>query len=123
MLQPSRPRPRPVVSAIRGFAKELAQRRDWDQFLKRAALLHADIAMLVPLERSSVQTPSPQADPPSPQADPLRRRRASSSGRIIVETEDGVALDIEYGTLHWDIGRTTLESAARDPARDETVQA
>jgi tetratricopeptide (TPR) repeat protein len=123
MLQPSRPRPRPVVSAIRGFARELAQRRDWDLFLKRAALLHADIAMLVPLERSSVQTPSPQADPPSPQADPLRRRRASSSGRIIVETEDGVALDLEYGTLHWDIARTTLESAARDPARDETVQA
>lgn len=123
VLQPSRPRPRPVVSAIRGFAKRIAQRPDWDQFLKRAALLHADIAMLVPLERSSVQTPSPQADPPPPQADPLRRRRAPSSGRIIVETEDGVALDIEYATLHWDIGRTTLESAARDPARDETVQA
>jgi tetratricopeptide (TPR) repeat protein len=116
MLRPSRPRPRPVVSAIRGFARETAKRPDWDQFLKRAALLHADIAMLVPLERSSVPTPIPGPDP-------LRRSRAASSGRIIVETEDGVALDIEYGTLHWDIGRTTLESAARDPARDETVQA
>ena len=123
ILRPSRLRPRPVVNAMRGLAKEIAQRPDWDRFLKRAALLHADIAMLVPLERSAVQTPSPQADPPSPQADPLRRRRASSSGRIIVETEDGVALDIEYGTLHWDIGRTTVESAAPDPARDETVRA
>jgi tetratricopeptide (TPR) repeat protein len=123
ILRPSRPRPRAVLNAIRGLAKEMAQRPDWDQFLKRAALLHADIAMLVPLERSSVQTPSPQADRPSPEADPLRRRRASSSGRIIVETEDGLALDLEYGTLHWDIGRTTVESAARDPARDETVQA
>ncbi len=123
MVQPSRPRPRAVISAIRGFARETAKRPDWDQFLKRAALLHADIAMLVPLERTSVQTPSPPADPPWPQADPLRRRRAPSSGRIIVETEDGVPLDLEYGTLHWDIGRTTLESAARDPARDETVQA
>jgi tetratricopeptide (TPR) repeat protein len=123
MLQPSRLRPRPVVNAMRGLAKEIAQRPDWDQFLKRAALLHADIAMLVPLERSAVQTPSPQADPPSPQADPLRRRRDSSSGRIIVETEDGLALDLEHGTLHWDIGRTTVESAAPDPARDETVRA
>jgi tetratricopeptide (TPR) repeat protein len=123
ILRPSRPRPRAVLNAIRGLAKEMAQRRDWDQFLKRAALLHADIAMLVPLERSSVQTPSPQADRPSPEADPLRRRRASSSGRIIVETEDGVALDIEYATFHWDIGRTTLDSAAPDPARDETVRA
>jgi tetratricopeptide (TPR) repeat protein len=116
MLRPSRPRPRAVVSAIRGLAREIAQRRDWDQFLKRAALLHADIAMLVPLERSAVPTPIPEPDP-------LRRSRASSSGRIIVETEDGLALDIEYGTLHWDIGRTTVESAAPDPARDETVRA
>jgi tetratricopeptide (TPR) repeat protein len=107
MPRPSRRRPPPVINAIRGLAREMAQRRDWDQFLKRAALLHADIAMLVPLERTLVQTPSPR----------------SGSGRIIVETEDGVALDIEYGTLHWDIGRTTLDSAAPDPTRDESTTA
>jgi tetratricopeptide (TPR) repeat protein len=118
MPRPARPRPRPVITAIRGLAMNVAQRRDWSEFLTRAALLHADIAMLVPLERSVV------VQPPSPvQADPRKRSRAPSSGRIVVQTEDGVALDIEHGTLHWDIGRTVLDSASSDPARDESVRA
>jgi Flp pilus assembly protein TadD len=114
--RPSRPRPRSVINAIRGLASDKAKRYDWTQLLKGAALLHADIAMLVPLERTPVQ-------PSAVQADPLQRRRASSGGTVVVHSEDGVALDVEHGTLHWDVGRTVLYSTSSDPARDEWVRA
>jgi hypothetical protein len=114
--RPSRPRPRAVINAIRGLASDAAKRYDWTQLLKGAALLHADIAMLVPLERNPVQ-------PSAIQADPLRRRRASSGGTVVVHSDDGVALDVEHGTLHWDVGRTVLDSTSSDPARDEWVRA
>jgi tetratricopeptide (TPR) repeat protein len=107
----SRPRPRPVVEAIRALAGELLRGtgpEDSNEFLKRAALLHADVAMLLPrVER-----------PATPQSPSSRR----SSEAIVVDTDDGVALDLERPTLHWQLGRTVLSAVAPDPAEDEIVR-
>jgi tetratricopeptide (TPR) repeat protein len=110
----SRPRPRGVVTAIRAMAQNFAKRNDWARLLKRGALLHADIALLVPLQQPTVSPSAVQADP---------RGRRGSSGRMVIQTEDGVALYFEHGTLHWDIGRMLLDSTSADPARDGMVRA
>ena len=114
----SRPRPRPVVEAIRALAGELLRGTGPEasnQFLKRAALLHADVAMLVPRTRG-------QAPQPEQSAEPQVASSQRSSDPIVVDTEDGVALDLEVPTLHWQLGRTVLSAVAPDPARDETVR-
>jgi tetratricopeptide (TPR) repeat protein len=123
--RPSSPRPRPVVYAIRALAEELVhgtagQVRGTgpevsNEFLKRAALLHADVAMLVPRVDSQASQAGPSADP---QPDPGRK----SSDPIVVDTDDGVALDLQRPTLHWQLGRTVLSAVAPDPAQDETVR-
>jgi tetratricopeptide (TPR) repeat protein len=132
--RPSRRRPRHVTAAIRALAGDVlgqdhigpfdpfgrgrpdsAALERANQFLMRAALLHADIAMLGPA------TPDVVAAPPPVSADPLRRRQKSSPGPIVVQTEDGLALDFELATAHWGLGRTLLSAVAPDPARDETV--
>ena len=62
----SRPRPRPVVEAIRALAGELLRGTGPEasnQFLKRAALLHADVAMLVPRTRGQAPEPEQSAEP------------------------------------------------------------
>jgi tetratricopeptide (TPR) repeat protein len=114
----SRPRPRPVVEAIRALAAELLRGTGPEvsnQFLKRAALLHADVAMLRP--RMDTQTSLPEQPDDSR---PVRSR--PSSGPIVVNTDDGLAGDLERPTLHWQLGRTVLSAVAPEPAQDETVR-
>jgi tetratricopeptide (TPR) repeat protein len=114
----SRPRPRPVVQAIRAMAEELLRETGpaaSNEFLKRAALLHADVAMLVPRVDSQASQAGPSGDP---QPDPGRK----SSDPIVVDTDDGVALDLERPTHHWQLGRTVLSAVAPEPAHDETVR-
>jgi tetratricopeptide (TPR) repeat protein len=116
--RPSSPRPRPVVYAIRAMAEELLHGTGPEvsnQFLKRAALLHADVAMLTP--RMEIQAPLPE-QPYYPKSTPNR----ASSDPIVVDTDDGVAGDLERPTLHWQLGRTVLSAVAPEPARDETVR-
>jgi tetratricopeptide (TPR) repeat protein len=115
MPVPGRRFPQAVMNRIRGLAQNVAKRDNWDQLLKRAALLHADIAMLVPLERTPVSPSSLQPDP--------RRRRRGPAAHILVQTDDGLAVGLEHGTLHWDIGRAVLDSTSAAPARDEMVRA
>jgi hypothetical protein len=116
---PETPRRRPsnVVNAIRAVAADALNTGDADTFLKRGALLHADVAMLLPLA-----SPVSAAPPPPLSPDPLQRRKTSSPGRIIVQTEDGVALSMELGSLHWDIGRLLIGSVSPDPSRDDTAR-
>jgi hypothetical protein len=116
--RPSRPRPRNVVNAIRALAGELVRRGDVstsNEFLKRAALLHADIAMLVPFEPGVLA-------PPARSANPRSARAPRSSERLVVQTEDGLLLGVEYATRHWQIGRTVIEAVAPDAARDDTAR-
>jgi hypothetical protein len=105
-----------VVNAVRAVAAEALKKGDPDTLLKRGALLHADIAMLLPLATPIDPTPQPLSP------DPLRRRQAPAPARVIVQTEDGVALSMELGSLHWDIGRLLIGSVWPDPSRDDTAR-
>ena len=77
--RPSSPRPRPVVYAIRALAEELLPGTGPEvsnQFLKRAALLHADVAMLTP--RMEIPAPLPE-QPYYPKSTPTERRTGPRS--------------------------------------------
>jgi tetratricopeptide (TPR) repeat protein len=114
----SRPRPSNVVAAIRARAAELA--RDGrspavaNEFLKRAALLHADIAMLLPAPPSGLPPPVWSAVP--------RSARSPKNEGIVVETQDGVVLDLQHATRHWQIGRLVLDAVVPEPEKDDTVR-
>ena len=71
----------------------------------RGALLHADIAMLA--------TPSGDTVSDGPQA----------NGRgISVVLADGRQQGMRYAGLHWNFGRTLLDTVAPNPSRDELVR-
>jgi thioredoxin-like negative regulator of GroEL len=115
--QTPRRRSSDTVNAIRAVAADALKNGVADALLKRGALLHADVAMLVPAAPAPVTAPQPLS------ADPRQRRHQTSPpGRVIVQTEDGVALDLELNSLHWDIGRMVIDSVSPDPSRDETAR-
>jgi hypothetical protein len=85
-------------------------RRAVNRLLKRATLLHTDIALLVPTA----------ADRPAellvPVPRPLLVPRAS------VQIEDGRQVGVTYYGAHWDFARLLLDEVAPDPAGDVTVR-
>ena len=72
-----------------------------NDFLRRAALLHADVAMLAP---------SAAAEPASAPA--AVQTIAPQSARVT--TSDGINRDVQLVGVHWDIGRKLLD-AVRTP--------
>lgn len=76
-----------------------------NHLLKRGALLHSDVAMLVPERARQFQgLPSWPAE-------------------SAVIARDGQSLGSQAPTGHWRLARTLLDRVAPNPARDETVRA
>lgn len=78
---------------------------DADNFiLRRGALLHADIAMLLP---SAVE--------------PIRSFSPLGPQRVRLQTTDGVEVDLSQVATHWEIARMLLD-AVRSSGRDDMVR-
>ena len=79
---------------------------------RRGALLHADIAMLVP----------PGADTGVDEPRVNGRGSSNAPQRSSVVVADGRERGIRSAGLHWDFGRTLLDSVTPDPSRDEMAR-
>jgi tetratricopeptide (TPR) repeat protein len=79
---------------------------------KRGAMLHADIASLVP----PVIEPIAEAPPPN------ARGRSTGPRRSSILSADGRFQSMRYPGVHWDFARTLLDGVTPDPSHDETVQ-
>lgn len=76
------------------------------RFMKRAALLHTDVAMLAP---ASLGAPAP----------PTRADMASPTRRVV----DGEDAGWDARPIHWEISRTALEAVRPSPTGDATAAA
>jgi tetratricopeptide (TPR) repeat protein len=96
---------------LRGLAKQVEVRPgSANDLLKRAAILHADIAMGL-----------------APEAVPITRGSSESSDRIVLRGMDGRTERIIDRSLHWEMGRGTLDfvgtpKATPAPKDDATVK-
>lgn len=115
ILEPASERPQEVVNDIRAIADQVLHRGQPNQFLRRAALLHAEIALRRQAERNALPRPVASVEPQPPNQD-------ERNGKIVIRAKDGVVLDIEGATRHWQIGRMVLESVSPDPVRDGIVR-
>ena len=78
---------------------------------QRGAMLHADIASLIPpvIEPFAAGQPSNAGG------------RSTGPRRSSIESSDGRFQGIRYTGVHWEFGRTLLDGVTPDPSRDETV--
>ncbi len=81
---------------------QLARLFDGNQTLKRAAVLHADIATFVADNRTQ------------------HGGALDGSGQVVVE--DGRPRGVRYGTMHWEIGRRLLDDLAPAPGADSDAR-
>jgi predicted Zn-dependent protease len=86
-------------------ARELQQRPGRNHFLKRAAVLHADAALLA------------RSDRPRPPFD----SSFLLPGRVFVQTGDGTQGGLYGGDVHWEFGRILLDGVT-DAGQDQDVQ-
>jgi hypothetical protein len=92
---------RAEIARLGELARDLrdpARHPDRNDLVKRGALLHADIAMLMPHKGE----PPDNRPPPGPR-------------QLVLNTADGRQLNIEEAAVHWELGRTLLDMVA--PAR------
>ncbi len=82
-----------------GIRDDEAWRGDVNRLLKRGALLHTDIGLLLPTDVLS-----------------------SFSQGVVVRGVDGRIQGFEDSALPWDISRRLLDAVTPDPSRDETVR-
>jgi tetratricopeptide (TPR) repeat protein len=83
----------------------LANRATALHAIRRGALLHADVAMLVPAERGRVEGPIP-----------------ADTSRVLFWVSDGRNDGFEPSPLHWDLARTLLDQVTAAPSSDEMVR-
>ena len=83
-------------------------RRAVNRLVKRATLLHTDIALLLPTA----------ADRPA-ESVPVPRPRLPT--RSSVQVEDGRQVGVSYYGAHWDLARLLLNEVTPDPGADDTV--
>jgi tetratricopeptide (TPR) repeat protein len=98
---------------IRQRTMDLQGRGDFNLFLKRAAILHTDLALLtfVPMV----------VDPPTAARRPPRQGRSISSPVVDVRSADGRAEDFQRANPHWDFSMDMLEALPSKPQRDPFV--
>jgi tetratricopeptide (TPR) repeat protein len=96
---------RTELERLRGLARAAARHDDENFVMKRGALLHADIAMLVPGK-----------------SEPLDNRPPSGSQRFMMLSTDGRQLSVEHTAVHWELARTLLDNVMPDPSRDAMVR-
>jgi hypothetical protein len=97
------------LAVIRARTKDLQLRGDFDQFRKRAAMLHTDAALLM-------SSPVVVA-PPAPRA----RRRGEPAPAVDVKSFDGRVENFEVANPHWQYAMDLLESLPAKPQRDPVV--
>jgi len=78
---------------------------DENDVMKRGALLHADIAMLVPRK-----------------SEPLATRPPPGPRQFVMNTADGRQLNLEDAAEHWEIGRALLDKVTPNPSQDGMVR-
>lgn len=79
-----------------------------NRLLRRAAMLHADVAVVAP------QVAEPDARGPGP--------RGSIAQRIVTDMDDGEHQGRRQMAPHWELARTLLDNVLPDPAGDEIVR-
>jgi hypothetical protein len=84
-------------------------RRAVNRLVKRAALLHTDIALLLPAaaDRAAELVPVPRPRLPT---------------RSSVQIEDGRQVGVSYYGAHWDVARLLLDEVTPGPGADDTVR-
>ena len=94
------------------MSKNLRLRGDFEEFKKRAAILHTDAALLgsMPLV----------VEPPMAQLPP-QWARAGNQRAVIVKSFDGRVESFELRNLHWDFAMDVLDALPAAPRRDPIV--
>jgi tetratricopeptide (TPR) repeat protein len=101
------------MAAIRMRTKELQARGDFNAFLKRAAILHTDAALLDPF--ILLATPPPAKNPRS------ARQRDEPERIVDVISADGRVESYKIASPNWQIAMDLLEALPAKPARDPIV--
>lgn len=96
-----------LVKVAAHAAAERARSGDDNYVMHRAALLHADVAMLQPQGRVEPFSTTPTIGP--------------QTWRI--ELSDGRSVDLGLSAVHWDIGRLAVDQLVPAPARDAMARA
>lgn len=99
------------IKRLKELALQARGDSDGNDFVKRAALLHSDIAMAGRADHIPVAAPAPRS--PS--------RPTAPGGRVLVRGPDGLFDGFELGSLHWDYARDLLDAVGPSPSTDETV--
>ena len=99
--------------AVTARGRELQTRGDFDQFLKRAALLHTDAALLDPFIFLTAP-PVPRARTPAP-------RRGEPEPTVDVISVDGRIESYKIANPNWQLAMDLLEAIPAKPARDPIV--
>ena len=86
--------------------KKAGRTEEVNRVLKRGALLHADMNMLVPVGSRSLVT-----------------RQLSGTGRRLILVVDGRPIGVEFSVAHLEFARALLDAVSPDPKRDEMVPA
>jgi tetratricopeptide (TPR) repeat protein len=100
------------LAAIRVLTRDLQLRGDFDQFRKRAAMLHTDAALLM-------SSPVVVA-PPVPNQRP-RWSRGAAAPAVDIKSLDGRVENFEAANPHWQYAMDALESLPARPQRDPMV--
>jgi tetratricopeptide (TPR) repeat protein len=90
----------PDIEDLLGLTHDEVAQADFNRLLKRAAILHTDIATLLAGESTPFQTP----------------------GNEMLRSQDGRASGFT-GTVHWEVARKLLDAVTPDPAGNEFVRA
>jgi tetratricopeptide (TPR) repeat protein len=93
--------PFPDLRRLLGLTDDEAAKGNANRILQRAAILHADVAMLVI---------------------PLLPGRAGCSARATLIVADGNAVGSGCISIHWSHGRLLLDAVRPDPGKDPTVR-
>jgi tetratricopeptide (TPR) repeat protein len=93
--------PFPDLRRLLGLTDDEAAKGNANRILQRAAILHADVAMLVI---------------------PLLPGRAGCSARATLIVADGNAVGSGCISIHWSHGRLLLDAIRPDPGKDPTVR-
>ena len=107
------------AAEVRELATTALGSRSANDFIKRAALLHTDIVLLVQSPLLPLLAARPHWPP--------RSRREGQGGsletpRVIARGPDGRFEGTELGDLNWDYARDLLDEVTPLPAPDETVR-
>ena len=101
------------LASIKQRTKDLRLRGDFDDFRKRAAILHTDAALL--------QSSPVVVAPPTPREKRPAWRRGEPEPAVDVLSADGRVERFQIENPHWQIAKNLLEALPAKPRRDPIV--